>query len=1325
MRNLRNIRYNSWNPSTDLNGEIITSTCWDPAKDEVLCTFGPSEQDGNIRLVRISEHVRPSSIDIECQDVASWDAPSPNPDLAVDRVVNSHHFSDNLTTCLVLEGGDIVVVQESETLTPQDGVHIEIMGSIDEGITAASWSPDEELLAVATKANTVVFMSRSFDGITDMTMTTNDLKASKHVSVGWGKKETQFQGRGAKALRDPTIPEKVDQGVLNPDDDGSTIISWRGDGAYVAINSIEPGIRRVIRVYSRDGVLDSVSEPVDGMDGALSWRPSGNLVAGVQRLEDRVDVIFFERNGLRHGQFSLRPPEDRSLTKDRIRLEWNSDSTVLAVTLDDRIQLWSVSNYQWYLKQEILTHKQLHCLTWHPEKPLRFASAISGKLLLAEYIFEITRGSLTPPYDYGAIVVVDGKTIKITPFRTASVPPPMSLFELKASSPIIDVVFSPANTFMAILHQLGVSVYEWKVQALRSVTPSLVGSLAFTKDITGVDYTPLQITVTENSVVHCLGFEEGPVIQSHPFDRTTGEFSSNTSIFAGSMFGFVRLTQAGSTDVLVQDCLGRLHGVVNQQDELYSVRLPAQLPWSEVIDLAGNVIAIGLSRIGHLYANSRLLMKNCTSFLVTPAHLIVTTTNHLVKFIHLVDADNLEIPPDDPENDERCRNIERGARLVTAMPTYMSLVLQMPRGNLETIYPRAMVVAGIRQLIDAKDYRRAYSYCRTQRVDMNILYDHRPLQFLANVGLFLGQLRDVSYIDLFLSSLRNEDVTQTMYRDTKGVKNQESSEVTSNAVNGGSVNGSSLQGSSKVNTICDAVLSHLHSHKLKDHDTLQNIITANVCKVPPAYEDGLSVVSTLLQQDEQLAEKAVEHICFLADVNTLYDEALGLYHLDLALQVAQQSQRDPREYLPFIQNLHQLPELRRNFAIDDHLGRHEKALTHLYSIQAHKEAQDYTVKHALYAAALKMYRYDQPNLTILTGLYATYLESKSRFREAGLTHESLQDYTAATRCYRAAGTSCWRECLFTAQQQSPPLAPDALTDLATTLAEALYEAKDYASAATIHLDHLNSLKSAIPCLCKGYLFADAMRLAAQRGRPELLASAVDPGLADALSSSTEFFADCKAQLRAQVPRIAELRRKAAEDPLGFYEGERSGAAGGGDIPDDVSVAASSRVSTSASLFTRYTGKGGAGSVGTAGTGVSRATSKNRKREEKKRARGRKGTVYEEEYLVNSARRLVDRVEAARPDVQRLVFGLARRGMHERARALEGLAAEVTDACRVAVNEVFVVPDKNRGAEEGRDEEEDWRPMGADAVLYENLEAAWRKQEPPVITGLERLSLLGS
>ena len=278
-----------------------------------------------------------------------------------------------------MAGGDIAVVRE-EPLPGED--RIEIVGSVDAGITAAQWSPDEELLAMTTKANTVVFMSRSFEGITDVTMTSEDLKASNHVSVGWGKKETQFQGKGAKALRDPTMPEKVDKGILSPNDDSRANISWRGDGAYLAVSTIEDDARRLIRVYSREGVLDSVSEPVDGLEGALSWRPAGNLIAGIQRLDNRIDVVFFERNGLRHGQFSLRlAPEQLQVPGQHLSLHWNSDSTVLAVVMSESIQLWTMGNYHWYLKQEVRTTNLLIArpLVWHPEKSLRVVTAAPGE----------------------------------------------------------------------------------------------------------------------------------------------------------------------------------------------------------------------------------------------------------------------------------------------------------------------------------------------------------------------------------------------------------------------------------------------------------------------------------------------------------------------------------------------------------------------------------------------------------------------------------------------------------------------------------------------------------------------------------------------------------------------------------------------------------------------------------------------------------------------------------------------------------------------------------------------------------------------------------
>ncbi|KAF4877172.1 Elongator complex protein 1 [Colletotrichum siamense] len=1301
MRNLRNIRYGAWLQESP-SAAAVTSACWDPAKDEVLCTTGPTEAKATIELVRLSDHQQQQQI--KSHVVASWDAPSPSPDLPADRVVSIHHFSDTLTTCIILEGGDIVTVQEDDGFSGAGDVQIEIVGSIDAGIAAAGWSPDEELLVVVTKEGNAVFMGRTFDPIADVEMTAEDLKLSKHVSVGWGKKETQFQGKGAKALRDPTIPEKVDEGLPSVNEDGSAAVSWRGDGAYVAINSTAGGARRVVRVFSREGVLDSVSEPVDHLEGSLSWRPSGNLIAGIQRLPEKTDVVFFERNGLRHGQFTLRNADGPLSEHEKIRLEWNSDSTVLAVILKDRIQLWTMGNYHWYLKQELPLASEFSGLSWHPEKPLRFAAATIGGVDFAEYIFTVARGSLSPPDDHGSVAVIDGQTVKLTPFRTANVPPPMAWAEPEFPASVVDVAFDPSNSLMAVLHRKGLDVFEWQTKGDRSIRPKELAKVVF--DAAGV---PLQVAFSSKTECQILASAEGLKVETYAVKASGLSLTNTTQLKPTETIASIFSYEGDSgVEAIAQDRSGKLYRLPSQQaPELLGTQLSTQLPWCEVRDINGRPVALGMTRNGHLYANSKQLAKNVTSFAVTPAHIIFTTSNHFLKFVHLVDPEEMEVPGDDPETDERCRSIERGARLVTATPTNMNLVLQMPRGNLETIYPRAMVVAGIRQLVDEKNYGRAFAFCRTQRVDMNILYDHQPSQFLSNVGLFLEQLKDISYIDLFLSSLREEDVTQTMYKDTKRSPRSSEPEPATNS------------SKSKVNKICDAILKSLAPKKATN---LQNTITAHVCKDPPALDDGLTLVSELMQEDEKLAERAVEHICFLVDVNRLYDNALGLYNLDLTLLVAQQSQRDPREYLPFIQNLHKLPDLRRKFEIDDHLDRRAKALSHLKALDAFEELQNYVVKHSLYQEALGLYRYDQARHQTLTGLYASHLESNSKYRDAGLAYETLQNFSKATSCYRAAGVTCWRECLFAAQQQTPPPSEDAFTELASTLAEALWEGKEYAAAATIHADYLSALETAVKCLCKGYHFAEALRLIARDRRPDLLPTVFDSGLVEALSSSTEFLADCKSQLLAQVPRVAELRKKAAEDPLAFYEGERPG--GHGDIPDDVSVAASSRMSTNASLFTRYTGKDG--SVGTLGTGVSRATSKNRKREEKKRARGRKGTVYEEEYLVNSVRRLVERVEGgAKDEVGRLVFALVRRGMTERARAVEVLMAEVVEGCKAAVREVFNVKEETEAEAVMGPDGEMWIPSGADAVLQEHLDARAKKLEPPVLGAFQKLTLLGS
>ena len=76
--------------------------------------------------------------------------------------------------------------------------------------------------------------------------------------------------------------------------------------------------------------------------------------------------------------------------------------------------------------------------------------------------------------------------------------------------------------------------------------------------------------------------------------------------------------------------------------------------------------------------------------------------------------------------DETIRRVERGSRIVIAVPNDTKLVLQMPRGNLETIHPRALVLSAAKKLLDKLEYQKAFDLLRRHRISMNLLCDHNP-----------------------------------------------------------------------------------------------------------------------------------------------------------------------------------------------------------------------------------------------------------------------------------------------------------------------------------------------------------------------------------------------------------------------------------------------------------------------------------------------------------------------------------------------------------------------------------------------------------------------
>lgn len=122
---------------------------------------------------------------------------------------------------------------------------------------------------------------------------------------------------------------------------------------------------------------------------------------------------------------------------------------------------------------------------------------------------------------------------------------------------------------------------------------------------------------------------------------------------------------------------------------------------------------LGLAKSGKLYVSSRpdsyrILASNVNSFTIASGFVVFTTTAHESRYAPLVELLKLLATPEADDASSReitetwvDRKLERGSRIVVAVPSNMALVLQMPRGNLETINPRPLVMQVVKQDLDA------------------------------------------------------------------------------------------------------------------------------------------------------------------------------------------------------------------------------------------------------------------------------------------------------------------------------------------------------------------------------------------------------------------------------------------------------------------------------------------------------------------------------------------------------------------------------------------------------------------------------------------------
>jgi elongator complex protein 1 len=119
--------------------------------------------------------------------------------------------------------------------------------------------------------------------------------------------------------------------------------------------------------------------------------------------------------------------------------------------------------------------------------------------------------------------------------------------------------------------------------------------------------------------------------------------------------------------------------------------------------------------------NNRLAM-NINSFTLHSHYLLFTTLTHRLHCIPLCKLHSLIAV----ETTTIGRSIERGSRLICASSNQSTrVILQIaPRGNIESIHPRPLVLHILRQLIDQRLYVDVLLLMKRHRIDMNLIYDH-------------------------------------------------------------------------------------------------------------------------------------------------------------------------------------------------------------------------------------------------------------------------------------------------------------------------------------------------------------------------------------------------------------------------------------------------------------------------------------------------------------------------------------------------------------------------------------------------------------------------
>ncbi|XP_053611863.1 elongator complex protein 1 [Plodia interpunctella] len=1100
-----------------------------------------------------------------------------------NRPINATFLTLTNTLCVGLEMGELLTLSDH-------GASCDLAGVCDSGLLAMEWSPDQELLVLVTKDMKTILMTCTFDPINEIDLQNEEFGEKQFITVGWGKKETQFHGSEGKQAAIAKVEVSPD---LNIQSESCVKITWRGDGRLYAVGFSNNGIRQ-FKVFDREGQLQYTSEKQPGLESNLAWRPSGNVIATTQRLQDKYMVAFFEKNGLKHGGFTI-PVNANTHVED---LAWSSDSEILALLCRDtdenvqKILLFTSSNYHWYLKQtlEYNSDQNVIKIMWDNDFDIANNKKLhvvfcNGRHLSYSFIWNIDHSKGKDDSDDAIVTVIDGQKVLVTGFRQTVVPPPMAAIELECETYINSIQFSPAklddkcidsNTFFVCTSDNKITFYEqtqkfplnykklnsFKVSECESPyecyynwywwKPDKLVSVLLDKDSNYmlVEWCIGGEKMTRNTVTR---MPDPPMrMQSHTTDSNI--------LFLHLKNGDIIEYKDGNIDI-------------------HEVSFSVACPKFSVFSIHDDLYFLGLTHKGHLYLNDTVILNNVSSFFIHTHFLLITTLQHVLLCNELTKPGLSAITEHQKIESDHVykRKIERGAKLVIAVPNDTRTIFQMPRGNLENIQPRPLSLKIIGNYLDQLKYFEAFDLMRKQRINLNLIYDHDPEKFVKYVDIFLDSIKNNSWLSLFLSDLENVDVTKSMYASSYADKT-----VKLENENG-----------SKVQEICDIIRVNLMKRSDNDSKILPMITSFVKKNTDDDLEAALGIIKQLKLQESGGSkltvgsDEALKYLLYMVDVNKLFHVALGMYDFDLVLLVANKSQKDPKEYIPMLNEFNEMEENYKKFSINKHLKRFSKAVEFLVKCgpEKHEELKTFVKFHSLYRDALALFSPEEVIYKQIADDFGLYLKLKKQYIQAGVVYERARNIEKAIECYKEGLE--WELAI----KLGHTLPVDQYKRLCQDLVYALEDENRCLEALKILELYCDDVEKTICFAIENSQYKTAMRLCSQHRRDDLKTKFLLPAILKEYRNLTQLVEKNWYTFVKYRERLFVVRENKRRNPVEHYDPTYDNK--DSDLYSDAgSTAASSR-----------------------GSSRSYRSSKNRRKHERKVASLREGSQYEDVALV--------------------------------------------------------------------------------------------------------------